>query len=281
MALSRRSGGRSRLTIALLVLTSLALLTLDFRDAGVVQSARRTAGTIFSPLRGVAETVSDPFSNAWNGVTDYGDVKSENEDLRAQIEDLQGDEVLEDDASAQLKELLEQEDLEWVGSIDTTTARVLSSDPSNFSHTVDISKGTDDGLKVGMPVVNGAGLVGRIVQVTPGRSTVQLITDPEFLVGVRLLGSDLATGTARGLGKGEDLMVDTNLEPDIDDAPKPGTALTTSGAQLSTFPDSIPVGKVRTVREAGGGLTLELVVRPMADTERMQFVKVLLWEPEA
>ena len=32
MALSRRSGGRSRLTIALLVLTSLALLTLDFRD---------------------------------------------------------------------------------------------------------------------------------------------------------------------------------------------------------------------------------------------------------
>ena len=41
----------------------------------------------------------------------------------------------------------------------------------------------------------------------------------------------------------------------------------------------IPVGKVRTVRETAGGLTLELVVRPMADTERMQFVTVLLWEP--
>ena len=156
---------------------------------------------------------------------------------------------------------------------------MLSSDPSNFSHTIDISKGSDDGLKVGMPVVNGAGLVGRIVQVTPSRSTVQLITDPDFLVGVRLLGSDLATGTARGQGRGEDLLVDTRLEPDIDDPPKPGTALTTSGAQLSAFPDSIPVGKVRTVRETGGGLTLELVVRPMADTERMQFVTVLLWEP--
>lgn len=279
MALSRRTGGRSRLTIALLVLTSIALLTLDFRDAEVVQSARRMAGTVFSPLRGAAETVASPFSNAWHGVTDYGDIKAENEDLREQLELAQGGEVLEEDASSQLAEILAQQNLEWVGAIETTTARVLSSDPSNFSHTIDISKGTDDGLKVDMPVVNGAGLVGRIVQVTPNRSTVQLVTDPDFLVGVRLLGSDLATGTARGQGQGEDLLVDTRLEPEIDDPPTPGTALTTSGAQLSAFPDSIPVGKIRTVREAGGGLTLELVVRPMADTERMQFVTVLLWEP--
>jgi rod shape-determining protein MreC len=279
VAISRRTGGRSRLTIALLVLTSIALLTLDFRDAEVVQSARRMAGTVFSPLRGAAETVASPFSNAWHGVTDYGDIKAENEDLREQLEAVQGGEVLEEDASSQLAEILEQQNLEWVGAIETTTARVLSSDPSNFSDTVDISKGSDDGLKVDMPVVNGAGLVGRIVLVTPSRSTVQLVTDPDFLVGVRLLGSDLATGTAHGQGQGEDLLVDTRLEPEIDDPPKPGTALTTSGAQLSAFPDSIPVGKVRTVREAGGGLTLELVVRPMADTERMQFVTVLLWEP--
>jgi rod shape-determining protein MreC len=279
VALSRRSGGRSRLTIALLVLTSIALLTLDFRDAEVVQSARRIAGTVFSPLRGAAETVGSPFANAWHGITDYGDVKGDNDDLRERIEELEGREVLNEDAAAQVKEFSEQQGLEWVGAIDTTVARVLSSDPSNFSHTVDISKGSDQGLKVGMPVVNGAGLVGRIVLVTPNRSTVQLITDPDFLVGVRLLGSDLATGTARGRGPGEDLLVDTRLEPDIDDPPKPGTALTTSGAQLSAFPDSIPVGKVKAVRETDGGLTYELVVRPMADTERMQFVTVLLWEP--
>ena len=279
MALSRRTGGRSRLTIALLVLTSIVLLTADFRDAAVIQSARRVAGTVFSPLRGAAETASSPFSNAWHGITDYGDIEKENDRLRRQVEKAKGSAVLEEDAASQLKEILAQQGLEWVGNIDTTTARVLSSSPSNFSDTIDIGKGSDDGLKVDMPVVNGAGLVGRIVQVTPNRSTVQLITDPDFLVGVRLLGSDLATGTARGQGQGEDLVVDTRLEPDIDDPPKPGTPLTTSGAQLSTFPDSIPVGKVRTVREAGGGLTLELVVRPMADTERMQFVTVLLWEP--
>ncbi|MEQ1785584.1 MAG: rod shape-determining protein MreC [Acidimicrobiales bacterium] len=278
MALSRRTGGRSRLTIALLVLTSLALLTLDFRDAEIVQSARRTAGNVFSPLRGVAETVSEPFTNAWHGITSYGDIKDENDELRRRLAEKEGEAVVGEDAVEQLAELLEQQGIEWVGAIPTSAARVLSGSPSNFSHTLDISKGSDDGIKIGMPVVNGAGLVGRVVLVTHARSTVQLITDPDFAVGVKLLPSGV-TGTARGQGRGEDLIVDTRLEPEGEDIPKPGTSLTTSGAELSLFPESIPVGKVRSVTEAGGGLTLDLIVRPMADTQRLGFVTVLLWEP--
>jgi rod shape-determining protein MreC len=278
VALSRRTGGRSRLTIALLVLTSLLLLTLDFRDSAMVQSARRAAGTVFSPLRGAAETVSEPFTNAWHGVTGYGRLEDENDALRRKVDELEGREVLQEDAAQQLAELLGQQDLEWVGDIPTTAARVLSGSPSNFSHTVDISKGSSDGITAGMPVVNGAGLVGKVVLVTRHRSTVQLITDPEFAVGVKLLPSNV-TGTARGQGRGQDLLVDTSLEPDSEDVPKPGTSLTTSGAELSTFPDSIPVGKVRSVMESGGGLALDVVVRPMADTERLAFLTVLLWEP--
>ncbi len=275
MALSRRTGGRSRLTIALLVLTSLALLTLDFRDAAMVESARRVAGTVFSPLRGAAETVSEPFTTAWHGVTDYGDLQDENEDLRRRLEELEGREVLDEDAAQQLAELLAQQGLDWVGDIPTTSARVVSGNPSNFSHTLDINKGSDDGIQKGMAVVNGAGLVGRVVLVTGTRSTVQLITDPEFAVGVKLLPSG-HTGTARGQGRGDDLIVDSNLEIGSDDVPKPGTSLTTSGLEDSAFPESIPVGKVRTVREASDGLVLELVVRPMADAERLAFVTVLL-----
>jgi len=278
VALSRRSGGRSRLTIALLVLTSLTLLTLDFRDAAIVQSARRTAGNVFSPLRGAAETVSEPFSNAWHGITSYGEVQDENDRLRRRIEELEGRPVLDEDAAQQLAELLEQQNLEWVGAIPTTAVRVLSGSPSNFSHTVDVSKGSRDGIKVGMPVVNGAGLVGKVVLVTRDRSTVQLLTDPDFAVGIRLLGTQV-TGTARGQGKGEDLLADTNIEPDAADLPKPGASVTTSGVDRAAFPASIPIGKVRSIKESRGGLTIELEIRPMADTERLAFLTVLLWEP--
>lgn len=278
MALTRRAGGRSRLTIVLLVLTSLALLTLDFRDTTMVQSARGTAATVLSPLRGAVEWSSRPFTNAWHGITGYGSLKTENDDLRRRVADLEGRAVLDKDAAQQLAELLRQQHLQWVRDIPTSAARVLSGSPSNFSHTVDISKGSRDGIKVGMPVVNGAGLVGRVALVTASRSTVQLITDPDFAVGVKLLPSNV-TGTARGQGRGEDLIVDTRLEPGAKDLPKPGTALTTSGAELSVFPDSIPVGKLRRVRDAAGGLTVDLVVTPLADTSRLAFVTVLLWLP--
>jgi rod shape-determining protein MreC len=276
VALSRRTG-RSRLTLALLVLTSLALLTLDFRDSDIVASARRVASSAFSPVRGVAETASEPFTNAWHGITDYGDLEAENRRLREQIDALEGDAVLDEDAAEQLDALLDQLDIEWVGDIPTAAARVVAGPASNFSHTIEIDKGADAGFAEGMPVITGAGLVGKLVQVSANRSTVQLITDPDFAVGVRLVQGD-APGTARGTGSGEDLIVDTGLEADA--IVRRGTALTTSGADRSAFPASVPVGRVRDTREGSGGLTLDLIVEPLADTEKLTFVSVMLWSGE-
>jgi rod shape-determining protein MreC len=274
VALSRRTG-RSRLTLALLVLTSLAVLTLDFRDSSIVSGARRLASTAFSPVRGAAETVSEPFTDAWHGVTGFGDLEAENERLRAQLDEIEGESVRDADAAEQLDALLDQLQIEWVGDIPTATARVVAGPASNFSHTIEIDKGSDHGFDEGMPVVTGAGLVGRLVQVSAGRSVVQLITDPDFAVGVRLVPGD-SPGTARGTGEGEHLVVDTGL-PD-EETVRRGTALTTSGADRSAFPASIPVGRVRGTREGSGGLTLDLIVEPLADTTKLSFVTVMLWE---
>jgi rod shape-determining protein MreC len=274
VALHRRTG-RSRLTLALLVLTSLAVLTLDFRDSSIVTRARDVASTVFSPLRGVAETVTSPVANGWHGVTDYGDLKRQNEELRAQVDELRGKAVQDEGAADQLAGVLNQLDIPWVGDIPTATARVVAGPASNFSYTVEIDKGSSAGLKVGMPVVDGAGLVGRLVQVTKHRASVQLITDPDFAVGVRLV-TDGSLGTAKGAGKGEDLLVDTQLEAGTKVAN--GTALVTSGADRSAFPGDIPVGRVRGSRKGSGGLALDLVAHPLADTERLAFVTVLLWE---
>jgi rod shape-determining protein MreC len=277
VALPRRTG-RSRLTLALLVLTSLAVLTLDFRDAGIVEGARRVASTVFSPLRGAADAIAEPFSNGWNGITDYGDVKDENERLLERIEELEKQQVLEEDAVEQLDKLSAELDIPFIGDIQGVRARVTSGPVSNFAHTIEIGKGTDDGIEEGMPVVSAAGLVGRVVQATSSRSVIELLTDPDFAVGVRLL-PDGIPGTARGAGEGDPLVVDTAI--DGDEELEPGGKLVTSGADRSTFPAQIPVGTVRGTKESGGGLTLDLIVEPFVDTSRLSFVTVLLWEPEA
>jgi rod shape-determining protein MreC len=274
VALPRRTG-RSRLTLALLILTSIAVLTLDFRDSGIVEGARRVAATVFSPLRGVADAVSEPFSNGWNGITDYGDVKDENERLREELAELEGDRIEGEAAIEELDDVLAELDIPWVGDIEGRTSRVISGPVSNFVHTIEIDKGTDDGVREGMPVVSGAGLVGRIAQATGSRSVVQLITDPEFAVGVQLL-PDGVKGTARGAGEGNLLLVDTPLDGDTD--LELGGTVTTSGADRSAFPPQIPVGIVRGTEEAGGGLTLDLNVEPFVEPSKLRFVTVLLWE---
>lgn len=277
---SPRRSGRSRLTILLLVLTSVTVLTLDFRDVGFVRDARHAVGAALSPLQGAADFVATPFQNTWNGITDYDDLSAENEALQARVDELEGEVARNADAAVQLEELLDQVDIPWIGDLSTATARVVQQPASSFSHVVGIDKGAEAGIRVGMPVVTGAGLVGRVVDVASDRSSVQLLTDPEFQVGVRLVTSQ-RFGTASGQGTGRELAIDTGIEPGDGDADLPEREIvTTSGIDSrSSFPAFIPVGRVTRTRQANGGLTLEVFAQPIADLDELSFVNVLLTTP--
>ncbi|WP_436792758.1 rod shape-determining protein MreC [Actinospongicola halichondriae] len=272
--------GRPRFTIVVLVLFSITVLTLDFRDVGIVQDARHAVGSALSPVQGAADFVATPFQNGWNGITNYDDLADENETLQARVDELEGQIARDEDVSVQYEQLLDTVDIPWVGSLSTATARVIQQPASAFSHIVVIDKGSSVGIRVGMPVVTGAGLIGQVVDVSSDRSSVQLLTDPEFRVGVRLASSQ-RFGTAKGQGASRDLRIDTGIEPGEEDADVPDDeVLTTSGIDdRSSFPASIPVGRVRRTAEANGGLTLEIFARPLADLDELSFVNVLLTSP--
>jgi rod shape-determining protein MreC len=277
MALSRPQGSRSRLTI--LVLTAVTLLTLGQRDLPVVRQVREGFGTVFSPFEGLANTISRPIRNVWDAVASAGeadDLEKENRELRERVAELEAGAATDTDAQRQLEELTSTLDLPWVGEIEQVTAKVTSGPRSNFAHAIEVDKGSDAGVEVGMPVVTGGGLAGRVSQVSKGSSTIELITDPEFQVGVRLVDTG-ELGTARGQGRDEPMVVDSGLEPGTE-VPE-DSALVTSGVDRSAYPDAIPIAKVVDTREGSGGLSLELIAEPMVDVDRLTFVSILLWEP--
>ena len=275
MAISPPTGSRTRMVV--LVLASVTLLTVGLRDAPIVRNVREGAATVVSPVEGAADAVTRPFRNAWHGVTDYEDLRDENERLRAQASDDEAGAVRATDAEQQLAELSAALDLPYAADVPTVAARVVSGPRSNFSHAVEIDKGTDDGLAVGMPVVTGAGLVGRISQASGSRASVELLTDPDFRVGVRLADSG-QLGTARGRGRDEPMTVDTALDADAEVAR--GTGLVTSGVDRSAYPAGIPVGKVTSTRQGSGGLALDLVIEPLADIDNLSYVSVMRWESQ-
>jgi rod shape-determining protein MreC len=263
-------------TLGLLILTSVTVLTLDFRNSGLIDSARDAAANVVGPVRDAVETATEPVTDAWNGMTRYGDLEAENQRLRERLEELEGEASLDTAAAEELDTLLDQLEIEWIGDILETKARVVSGPASSFSHTIEIDKGAGAGIREGMPVVTGAGLVGRVVQASSNRSTVQLLTDPDFRVGVKVEGTR-GFGTARGNGRDEPLTVDSNLEADAEIGR--GTELLTSGTDRSAYPGLIPVARVTSTRESSDGLSLELHARPLVDLDELAYVTVLLWEP--
>ena len=276
MAISRRSA-RPRFTLLLLVLTAITLLTLDERSGGlgVVGSMRDGARDAFAPVQEAASSLFRPVGDFFQGALHYGEVVDENARLRHQLAEREGELLRAADAERERQALLDQQDLSFAGDIPSVAARVVLGPASSFDLTVEIDRGRNHGVGPGMPVVAGAGLVGRVVDVSRVRATVLLVTDPKSSVGVRLAGSG-DVGVAEGRGSRSTLRLDL-----IDPASKvePGEAVVTSGLQQSVFPPGVPVGKVVAARTGTGALHQDVTVEPAVDLRRLAFVKVLQWRP--
>ncbi|MDP9452871.1 MAG: rod shape-determining protein MreC [Actinomycetota bacterium] len=276
MALSRRSG-RSRLTLIFLILTSITVITLDFRGdgAGLIGSLRDGAADALSPVRSAAASVLEPVGDALAGVTAYGELEEENAALRARVAELEGSELRDESAEEELDEARRLLELELAPDVPRINARVVSTPISNFEQTIELDRGAGDGVGVDMPVVTGAGLVGRVVGVSGSRSTVLLVTDPASAVGVRLARSgELAVASGEGPEVPLSLdFVDTEADVDLLEL------VVTDGLDASMFPPDIPVGRVSLAEAAPGQLQRRVEVRPVAELAQLRLVSVLQWRP--
>ena len=277
MAVYRRTA-RPRFTLLLLVLTSITLITLDFRGqaSGVLSSVKSVGQDAFAPIQSAASAVTRPVGDFFQGIFHYGALEKENARLRQQLADSRAATLRAADAERERKSLLDLEKLGYIGDIPTVSARVVSLSLSDLDQTVQLDRGRNAGIAKGMPVVVGSGLVGRVVSASLTRSTVLLVSDPGFAVGIRLDPSG-DVGVAHGQGQGKTLAMD----PLAKDTPVTvGDVVTTSGLQQSIFPPQIPVGTVLSVTTDPGALLKSVRITPIVDLRRLTFVKVVQWSPQ-
>ncbi len=145
-------------------------------------------------------------------------------------------------------------------------ASVIGRDPVPFLRFIQIDRGSDDGLRHGMPVVTQQGLVGRIDAVTAGAARVQLITDSNAAVNVRLESSGVeAILVGSVTGEVSLQMVPQNVTL------KPGELILTSGLG-GNYPPGIVVGQVVTVRKRENDLFQTASIQPAADLTNLPAV---------
>jgi rod shape-determining protein MreC len=148
--------------------------------------------------------------------------------------------------------------------------QVIGYDPSPFIHYVIINRGSDDGLRRGMPVVTAQGLVGQISSVTAGAARVQLITDAAVAINVHLQQAD-TDAVLRG-----QITSDIGLEKIPQSAQvQAGDLILTSGLG-GNYPPNLVVGQVTTVRKLDYDLFQTAEVQPAVDFNQLEIVLVVI-----
>lgn len=153
-------------------------------------------------------------------------------------------------------------------------AAVIGRDPSPFLHYVIINRGSNDGIRRGMPVVTNQGLVGRVDAVIADAARVQLITDPASVVNVRLQNAEVEaslSGSVTGDVALDLIPQDSNVQA--------GDLVLTSGLGGGYPPDLI-VGQVVNIRTRDFDLFQQATVQPVVDFNRLQIVLIIVnFEP--
>ncbi len=275
--MNRRRVLRRRIVVAVLLLLSVALLTAYFRESetGVGRSLQDGVLIVVSPLQSGTATLTRPFRDAWNWVGGLFKAKAENRALRIEVQQLRSglaEELATQAENEQLRALLAfKEARAFPKDVQFVTARVVARSASAWYSTATVNVGSSDGVEVYDPVVNGQGLVGRVMKVSLNAAQVMLVTDQQSFVDAMV-----EPGGAQGITSGSvtgDLTLDY---VDKSEKVEVGQYVVTSGRRGSVFVKGIPIGQVESVARQDVELYQSISVKPFVDFRKLDVVAVIV-----
>lgn len=269
---------RSRLVLGVLLLIAIALITLDFRDGGA-SPPRNVGASIFGPIERVAHDVTDPVASLFDSITGgpsaqstIANLQRENAELRAQLSSAQ----LSQAARQQLVQLLQLD----AGGYRIVAANVIAAG-GEYSDTVTLDVGRNDGIKPHETVLNGSGFVGIVTQVSADTSSVLLAGDASSAIGVQVQGSgEIGAVTGTGKSMSGSPMLRLTLF-DANTVLEPGQQVDTY-ASVGDQPEvpGVPVGTIVSVQPSTDSLTQTALVRPFVNFTALGVVGVVVQVPQ-
>jgi rod shape-determining protein MreC len=271
-----RTGNSKKRLTAYLVLAVVVLLIF------VVVGLRLGSPAIVSPIKYFFVDLTGYLQKGLSGPSKWGkelwrsyvalqDVELENKALRQEVSQLQKEigryrEALI--ANARFKRLLGMK--EEVGTT-VVTANVVGVDMAPWLATITVDQGRKDGIKPGMVVMSGAGVVGQTMESSLHFSKVLLLSDYNSAVAA-LIQRNRARAILKGAGEGRCYLAYVEKVVDVE----VGDRIITSGTDR-IFPKGLLVGKVSSVTEGSiSDLFHVIAVTPAVDLKRVEEVVILV-----
>lgn len=279
----RKTIRRRRAVLAGFVVASVALLTVWFGEpvTGTLHVLQRGAQEVLAPIQSGASRALKPFRDAIGWTGDTLSAKGENDRLRGEVGRLRRELAATQTARRDVQQLSGFAEIARADGFPQgtapVTARVIARSPTVWWSSVQINRGSGDGIEVDQPVITGDGLAGKVTAVTGGTATVTLITDERSSVSAQVMPAG-ADGIVRPkVGDPDDLLLDF---VEKGGRIRSGQTVVTSGFTAapgleSLFPRGIPVGRVKKVDRSELDIYQTVHIDPFAELRRMDFVQVL------
>lgn len=276
-----------------LVAVSLALLTAYFGQSagGPLGQIQRGIAEVLSPVQAGASKVLSPVSDLAGWVSSTLHAKSRNAQLVRENRRLQDELAYAQQEALEYRQAAQNTGLDvklGISSARRINAAVISQDPSLWYQTIEVNRGSVDGVAVNDPVIGDGALVGKVTTVGPNFAYVTLITDHTYSVAAEVQEPQPQSHTIlsdRGMlvprvGDPNQLLLEY-LNPH---APiVPGDEVVTTGftdptdpSLVDLFPAGIPIGYVANFNVNQLLNNDEVPVTPMADIMHLQNVQILI-----
>lgn len=261
------------LFILTILCTCLIVLTFSTNILSAPMSA--IGGFIIVPLQNGISKAGSWINSRSEELVQIRSLLRENEELKAQIDELTMENIKLQQGRYELTNLRELFDLDaQYDDYDKVGARIIAKDSGNWFHSFTIDKGSSDGLQIDMNVLDGSGLVGRIVAVGPNWSKVMsIIADNSNTSGMVLSTSDrlIVSGDLELYAEG---LISFNKLTDHADRVVEGDKIVTSSVSDKYLP-GILIGYISSINTDSNNLTKSGLITPAVDFEHIDEVLVI------
>lgn len=260
--------------IALAIVALLILLVLNLPN-GTTARIKTSLGSVFLPLFGIAGSTQQVAARAGENLLPKSELIAENNSLRRQNQELRVQVAQANTLSNENDRLRQLVGWQKQNRWNVKLARVILREPTNWWRSVQINRGSLDGLSNNLAVLSLDGfLIGRVSSVSLTKSQVVLIGDDNCKVPAYVDNETRSQGVIVGSGPFDSSFVNlTHLASSAN--VKPGQRVVTS--ELSAvYPKGILIGQIAdNARLVESGLITEADVKLAANLSSLEEVWVL------
>lgn len=260
---------RLAITIGFFAIFCLGVMLMDARS--LLDPLRSGLGVVLNPVVTELQAIGQPGAPTDPMDVQLATAEAERDQLRAENMLLQGQ---LDEQAVLLQTMQIQSDYT---DREVLPARVLGTDPSGLQQKIIINRGSADGVREGMAVIDGTHFIGQVIDVEERRASVLLITDANASVGARMYNSR-ADGILYGNGRTNPNLTLRHINRSI--APVENEWIMTSDlfeSETAQVPGNIPIGwVVGDPTETAQTDQLEFTIHPAADFGNLENVWIVV-----